>query len=355
MKICPACSSMYNDDSMRFCTKDGTPLIVYEETKNTPPSVNPLDETLSDIPMPAHAQDDEPPTVVNRDESRFVVPLGSTPQQQTPPPMPPPIQAGVGAPPPGQPPTIPPQRPQPKRKSNGGLYAILGVLAFLGVLGLASGFGIYWYLSSNKEVAVANTNGGANSNNAANNNSANTDVNFPNLGNGNSVINANENANGNVNLNANARPSPSVKPSPSVSPSVNRNTNRNTNQNENTDDEPPPPPTPEPRETPTPRPSPTQPQGARTVAGGVVNGKATNLPRPPYPAAARAVRAEGQVNVQVLIDENGNVVSASAISGHPLLRQAATSAARQAKFSPTTLSGQPVKVSGVIIYNFTLQ
>jgi protein TonB len=54
-----------------------------------------------------------------------------------------------------------------------------------------------------------------------------------------------------------------------------------------------------------------------------------------------------------LIDEKGNVLSATAISGHPLLRAAAVEAARGAKFSPTLLSGQPVKVSGVISYNFT--
>jgi TonB family protein len=60
----------------------------------------------------------------------------------------------------------------------------------------------------------------------------------------------------------------------------------------------------------------------------------------------------GQVTVQVLIDENGNVISASAASGHPLLRAAAVNAARASKFSPTKLSGQPVKVNGVIIYNF---
>lgn len=58
------------------------------------------------------------------------------------------------------------------------------------------------------------------------------------------------------------------------------------------------------------------------------------------------------MTVQVLIDERGNVVSATAVSGHPLLRAAAVSAARSARFSPTMLSGQPVKVSGVITYNF---
>lgn len=103
----------------------------------------------------------------------------------------------------------------------------------------------------------------------------------------------------------------------------------------------PPPPAP-----PKPKPVPKQ------ISGGVLNGKATSLPKPPYPPAARAVRASGAVSVQVLIDENGNVVSASPVSGHPLLRAAAAQAARGAKFSPTMLSGQPVKVSGVITYNF---
>ncbi len=91
----------------------------------------------------------------------------------------------------------------------------------------------------------------------------------------------------------------------------------------------------------------------KTISGGVVNGKARNLPTPEYPAAAKAVRASGTVNVQVTIDEDGNVSSANAVSGHPLLRSAAVDAAFQAKFAPTQLSGQAVKVTGVIVYNFS--
>lgn len=102
----------------------------------------------------------------------------------------------------------------------------------------------------------------------------------------------------------------------------------------------------------TPKPEPTKPPVPKIVSGGVVNGKATNLVKPPYPAAARAVRASGAVNVQVTIDEGGSVISASAVSGHPLLRAAAVQAARSSRFSPTMLSGQPVKVTGVIVYNF---
>lgn len=118
---------------------------------------------------------------------------------------------------------------------------------------------------------------------------------------------------------------------------------------EEKDDEPPPTPKP----TPPPTPKPTPPPPPKTVSGGVVNGKAVSLVKPPYPPAAKAVRASGAVNVQVTIDENGNVISASAVSGHPLLRAAAESAARASKFSPTMLSGQKVKVTGVIVYNFT--
>jgi TonB family protein len=104
---------------------------------------------------------------------------------------------------------------------------------------------------------------------------------------------------------------------------------------------------------PTPKPEPTPKPVPKTVSGGVVNSKATNLVKPSYPQAARAVGAKGAVNVQVTIGENGSVISASAVSGHPLLRPAAEAAARQSKFSPTLLSGQPVKVTGVIVYNFT--
>jgi TonB family protein len=90
------------------------------------------------------------------------------------------------------------------------------------------------------------------------------------------------------------------------------------------------------------------------IDGGVINGKAIELPNPSYPAAARAVRATGVVAVKVIIDETGSIINASAVSGHPLLQAAAVAAARSARFEPTYLSGQPVKVSGVITYNFVL-
>jgi TonB family protein len=86
---------------------------------------------------------------------------------------------------------------------------------------------------------------------------------------------------------------------------------------------------------------------------GVMNGYATSLPKPNYPAAAKAVNIQGKVDVQILIDETGKVVSAKAVSGNPLLRSAAVTAAWNARFTPTRLSNVPVKVTGVIIYNFS--
>ena len=90
------------------------------------------------------------------------------------------------------------------------------------------------------------------------------------------------------------------------------------------------------------------------VAGGALNEKATKLVQPAYPSAAKAVKASGAVIVQVVVDEEGRVISATAITGHPLLRAAAESAARQSLFKPTLVSGKAVKVKGTVTYNFKL-
>lgn len=84
---------------------------------------------------------------------------------------------------------------------------------------------------------------------------------------------------------------------------------------------------------------------------GVINGKATYLPKPDYPQGAKDFCASGKVNVQVLIDEGGNVIAASVIMGDELLRDSAIEAAKQAKFRQTD-DIKPVKVTGIIVYNF---
>jgi protein TonB len=90
-----------------------------------------------------------------------------------------------------------------------------------------------------------------------------------------------------------------------------------------------------------------------TKTGVVVHVLAMRLLKPPCPAIARATNVTGSVSVQVLIDEAGNVVSAKAVDGHAFFKAEAERAARHAKFRPTTLSDQPVKVSGIIIYRFS--
>jgi TonB family protein len=97
------------------------------------------------------------------------------------------------------------------------------------------------------------------------------------------------------------------------------------------------------------------PGAKKPIAGGVLNGKALVLPKPEYPPTARAAKAAGSVTVQITVDEYGTVISAQAVSGHPLLQQSAVSAAYMARFSPTFLMGEPVKVSGLIVYQFVAQ
>jgi protein TonB len=92
----------------------------------------------------------------------------------------------------------------------------------------------------------------------------------------------------------------------------------------------------------------------KPVSGGVLNGSAISLPSPVYPDVARRMRASGIVIVEVVVDENGKVISARAVSGNSVLRDVAVQAAYRARFTPTKLSGLPVKVAGSINYNFAL-
>ena len=96
----------------------------------------------------------------------------------------------------------------------------------------------------------------------------------------------------------------------------------------------------------------TNPPPRARVSGGILNGRALNRIKPGYPADARQAGASGTVEVRIVFDETGKVIWAKAVSGHPQLRQVAEDAAWQTKFSPTVLSGEPVKTSGIPLYNF---
>jgi TonB family protein len=207
-------------------------------------------------------------------------------------------------------------RPTPRpAKSRTFTYVIaIGLFLIAGLVLLGAGIGGLWYYRSLREDRTATVPYPSNTKNGSTSNGPNSSPAPP-------PLNSNSRK-------ANTYASNNVRPSVKI----------------------------EPNQVNTSAPVETEPDGKRPVPkqipGGVLNGKATSLPKPPYPPAARAVGASGSVSVQVLVDENGNVVSANAVTGHPLLRAAAVSAARSARFSPTVLSGQPVKVSGIITYNF---
>ncbi|HEX6718897.1 MAG TPA: energy transducer TonB [Pyrinomonadaceae bacterium] len=99
---------------------------------------------------------------------------------------------------------------------------------------------------------------------------------------------------------------------------------------------------------PNPAPSPQQPQRRPPIAGGMLNGKAIYLPMPEIPPG----EANGVVLVAIVIDEQGSVIEARAISGPQNLHAAAVTAARLARFTPTLMMGEPVRVSGTLSYNF---
>lgn len=115
-----------------------------------------------------------------------------------------------------------------------------------------------------------------------------------------------------------------------------------------------------PQEKPAPPPKPAAPQEKTEPpkiirkSGGLLQGSATKRVEPAYPPLAKVARVSGAVVVEVTVDEEGKVISARAISGHPLLKDSAVNAARAWEFTPTMLSGTPVKVIGTITFNYTV-
>ena len=329
MKYCPTCGTRYDEEILRFCMKDGTPLLDEEQPNFVAmPSESfeePVDEDdpsehtviRRNVPVPPPpAEDFESKATPSQ---RIVVPTYNDPQP------PRPGAAHYQAPP---------------RKSNTAMVVFLTIIGTVAVLAVA-GAGI-WFLSRDN---ANNTNRNANAN------QENTNLNT-NLGISDFDFNVNANANVNTNANANLKtPTPTPKPTPSATPTVSPSpTDSPDDDNDNTSPSPVPSPT-RPAASPTPR-STTSPPANLPVNGGVLNSRAVSLPVPTYPQIARQVRAAGQVSVQVLVDENGNVTSARAINGHPLLRPAAEAAARQARIAPVRVGDRNVRATGVLLYNF---
>ena len=319
MKYCPTCETRYDEEILRFCMKDGTPLLEEEEPKFVAMPSESLDEPVDDdpgdvtvvrrnIPVPPESEKERP---------RIIVP---TYEEQS--------RARVA------PPYTPPPKP------NTAKVVVLTILGTLAVLGVA-GAGI-WFLQRDRS-ANSNVNANANANvNINANTNLGIDANFPFNLNGN--FNSSTNLNTNVNANLKT-PTPTPTPRPTPSPTPTQTPDEDATPTPTRTPFPTPQPTIiRPGATPTPRPPSTP---SRNLNGGILNGMAVSLPRPIYPPMAKQIGASGEVRVQVAVDGSGNVISARAISGHPLLRAAAESAARQSR-----MKSEAANTTGQIVYNF---
>lgn len=101
-----------------------------------------------------------------------------------------------------------------------------------------------------------------------------------------------------------------------------------------------------------PRPVPSGP----VRAGGLLHQPVrTHYVAPVYPSIAQSARVEGLVQIEAIIGTDGVIQQARVTSGSPLLSDAALSAVRQWRYSPTTLNNQPVAVIMTVVVKFTLQ
>lgn len=344
MRFCPTCQTRYDEEILRFCTKDGTPLLEEDQPNFTElPSEN-ADDLDEETVIRRNPSKPSAPTANagNAEPSppRIVIPTKQEAKTQQ-------IRAKSVA-------SYP--QPPPVRQPNTGKIVLLTVLGTLIVL---MGAGILYLFLSRENSSDTNQNKIVNANFSpidmnlnANLNGANSNANF------NFNVNTNESANLNLNTNTKTNaslktPTPTPKtptPTPAATPNTNANAS-NTNSALPGNTRPSATPTP----NATPKPAPSDSPSNRPVNAGVLNGRAVNMPKPAYPPIAKQMRASGQVAVQVFVDESGNVISAKATSGNTLLRAPAEAAARQSRFNPIMVDNQAVKAMGIVIYNFVNQ
>ncbi len=360
MKFCPTCQTKYDEEILRFCIKDGTPLVDEKkpEFKEIPSQIPEEDDDFGEdtvirrnkpstnVPPPGGSQTDrldsditettEAGSKTTKDSKRIVISTSDETRAQQ-------VIRPKDSPPSHH-------RHQPPKGSNTALVAMVSI--FGTIIVLAGMVGIFWFLTSGGNDVDPNSNLNTDENLDTN---FNADDLLDNL-NINGDIDANENTNFNVNVNANTRtptPTPSETPTPTPTPTPDTNANTNANTAPANTATPVRTPTPTPTPAPTPVKTPTPSTNTnQTVNVGQINGRAISLPTPRYTAAARQARASGRVTVRVLVDEQGNVISATATEGHPLLRNEAVNAALRSKFKPVLRDGANVRSLGTIAYNF---
>lgn len=347
MKFCPVCQTRYDEEILHFCIKDGTPLVEENPTFTEMPSQANEEEEAEDIGEetlirrnPPAQPDDFEEEDFSDSGQRIVIPM--TAEE---------VEAEAEKEPVRAKPAPAPRYEKPQ-KSNTALVVLVTMMGTLLVLGALGGI---WYFLSSRNAANSNQN--INVNTSAPNLNLETNTNADNSSSANFDFNANVNTNTNANVNL-ATPTRTPTPTPTKTPEddVNANTNSNINLgNTNVMSRPSPSPGETPATTPTPRPSPSPETTPANVNVGIMNSRASNLVKPAYPQTAKQMNASGQVMVQISVDEDGNVLSAKAVSGNSLLRSAAENAARQSRFNPVKINDRAVRATGLVVYNFINQ
>ena len=88
------------------------------------------------------------------------------------------------------------------------------------------------------------------------------------------------------------------------------------------------------------------------VISGVLNLKVLNQLEATYPQKAKDKNIQGRVEIELLVNEDGEVIFTNPLSGPEELWAESVKAAVGARFKPFTLSGEPVKVTGRLILDF---
>lgn len=103
----------------------------------------------------------------------------------------------------------------------------------------------------------------------------------------------------------------------------------------------------------------TQPRPLKPYSGPILGDKYTFLnyevisaAKPIYRLKAKQAGASGLVQVEVLIDESGNVLTARSRTGNKLLWDEAEQAALASKFNRPTDNGRPARAMGFLVYRF---
>jgi TonB family protein len=97
------------------------------------------------------------------------------------------------------------------------------------------------------------------------------------------------------------------------------------------------------------------PNAPLPVGGDVKQARLIRSVPPQYPAIAKAQRLSGKVEIDALVDKNGNVANTKVISGPPLLYGAAVDAVKQWKYSPALLDGEPTAMHLTVTVEFRAQ